>query len=81
MALPWFNPPVYVKGDRPGMRYGISHVQGAAEELLKWTKRGPRWRRAIEACMAAIEGKVPPKEVRQLFEDAAKEEKVFLPPV
>ncbi|TPJ34436.1 DUF982 domain-containing protein [Mesorhizobium sp. B2-8-3] len=80
MGLLWFNPPVYVKGERPGLRYGVSHVQGAAEQLLLWNRRGPKWKRAVEGCMAAIEGEVSPKEVRQLFEAAAKEEKVLLPP-
>ena len=41
MALHWFNPPVYIRTDRPGLRYGISHVEGASEQLLKWTKHGP----------------------------------------
>jgi hypothetical protein len=43
MALHWSNPPVYVRIDRPAIRYGVSHVEGAAEQLIKWTKRGPKW--------------------------------------
>ncbi len=26
--------------ERPGLRYGVSHVQGAAEQLMKWTNKG-----------------------------------------
>lgn len=36
-----FSSPVYVSTDRPGSRYGVDHVQGAVEQLLKWAKRGP----------------------------------------
>ncbi|MER8461997.1 DUF982 domain-containing protein [Mesorhizobium sp. M1396] len=80
MALHWFNPPVYVRTDRPGIRFGVSHVEGAVEQLLKWTKRGPKWKQAVETCMAAMEGNVPTQEVRRAFEAAAKEESMFLPP-
>ncbi|RJT22999.1 DUF982 domain-containing protein [Mesorhizobium waimense] len=80
MALHWFNPPVYVRTDRPGIRFGVSHVEGASEQLLKWTKRGPKWKQAVETCMAAMEGNVPTQKVRKAFEAAAKEESMFLPP-
>lgn len=30
MALLWFNPPVYVRTDRPGLRFRVSHVEGVA---------------------------------------------------
>jgi hypothetical protein len=80
MALHWFNPPVYVRTNRPGIRFGVSHVEGAAEQLLKWTKRGPKWQQAVETCMAAMEGNVPTQEVRRAFEAAAKEESMLLPP-
>ncbi|RUZ81261.1 DUF982 domain-containing protein [Mesorhizobium sp. M7A.F.Ca.US.006.01.1.1] len=80
MPLHWFNPPVYVRTDRPGIRFGVSHVEGASEQLLKWTKRGPKWKQAVETCMAAMEGNVPTQEVRRAFEAAAKEESMLLPP-
>ncbi|SJM33279.1 DUF982 domain-containing protein [Mesorhizobium delmotii] len=48
--------------------------EGAAAELMKWTKRGPKWTKAVEACMACIEGEGTPEDVRKAFEIAAKEE-------
>ncbi|MER8605858.1 DUF982 domain-containing protein [Mesorhizobium sp. M1233] len=78
MSLHWFNPPVYVRTDRPGHRYGVSHVEGAAEELMKWTKRGPKWNLAVQSCIDAFEDKVTPMDVRKAFEAAAKEEKMLL---
>lgn len=30
--------------------------EGAAAELMKWTKRGPKWTKAVEACMAVHDG-------------------------
>ena len=78
MALHWFNPPVYVKTERIGIRFGVSHVQGAAEQLLKWNKRGPKWQQAVEACMAAMENELPSQEARKAFEAAAKESGMLL---
>ncbi|MER8638492.1 DUF982 domain-containing protein [Mesorhizobium sp. M1365] len=72
---------MYVKTDRPGVTYGCNNVEGAAEELLKWTKRGPKWKKAVETCMAAMEAEVPTQDARRAFEAAAKEEKMFLTPV
>jgi hypothetical protein len=80
MAHIWFNPPVYVRTDRPGLRFAVSHVQGASDELMKWANRGPKWHLAVRACMAALAGDMPSQEVRKAFEAAAKEEKMFLPP-
>ncbi|MCZ8548708.1 DUF982 domain-containing protein [Mesorhizobium qingshengii] len=81
MASHWFNPPVYVKTDRPGLRFGVSHVEGASEQLLKWTKKGPKWAYAVSVCRAALAEEVPPQQARKAFEAAAKEEEMFLPPV
>jgi hypothetical protein len=78
MALLWFNPPVYVRSDRPGMQYGINHVEGAAEQLMAWDTKGPKWTDAVQACVDAFEGKVSPNEVRQLFEEAAEEAGMLL---
>ncbi|MER8911772.1 hypothetical protein NKH99_29700 [Mesorhizobium sp. M0854] len=50
MATHWFSPPVYVKTDRPGVTYGCNNVEGAAEELMKWAKMGPKWRKAVQLC-------------------------------
>ncbi|MDF3217285.1 DUF982 domain-containing protein [Mesorhizobium sp. M7A.F.Ca.CA.001.09.2.1] len=79
MPLRCFNPPVYVKTDRPGFRLGISRIDTAAEELLKWSNRGPKWRLAAEACLTAMDGKMPTNDFRVLFEDAAEEEEMLLP--
>ncbi|MER8692916.1 DUF982 domain-containing protein [Mesorhizobium opportunistum] len=75
----WFAPPVYVRTDRPGFRLGVTRVHTSAEELLKWPNRGPRWRLAAEACLSAMDGKMPTNEFRLLFEDAAQEEEMLLP--
>lgn len=58
MATHWFSPPVYVKTDRPGMTYGCNSVEGAAEELLKWTNMGPKWRKAVQVCVDTMEDRV-----------------------
>lgn len=60
MTLHWFHPPVHVETDRPRLTYGCNNVERAAVELMKWTKRGPKWKEAVEACMALIEGERTP---------------------
>ncbi|MES0022133.1 MULTISPECIES: DUF982 domain-containing protein [unclassified Mesorhizobium] len=72
-------PPKKKKTDRIGMRHGVNHVQGAAEPLLTWTKRGPKWQQAVEAYVAAMADEVSPKDVRKAFEEAPMEEGMFLP--
>ncbi|MER9950339.1 DUF982 domain-containing protein [Mesorhizobium sp. M0047] len=79
MALNWFYPPVPVSGERAGVCYQINNVERAAEELLKWTKRGRKWNRAVHVCMACMADEAAPQEVRRLFRLAAKEEGVLLP--
>ncbi|MER8408129.1 DUF982 domain-containing protein [Mesorhizobium sp. M1307] len=73
MAILWFAPPVYVRTEHDGFRSGVHHVQAAAEELVLWTKRGPKWQKAERACMDAMSGKVSPQQAREAFEEAAKE--------
>lgn len=76
----WFSSPVYVKTDRPGFRYGVNHVQEAAEQLHKWAKRGPRWSKAMTLCLSALEGDpIDPQIIRNAFEAAAKESKMLFP--
>lgn len=48
---------------------------------MTWTKCGPKWRHAVEACLEGLRGRVSPDEVRSAFEEAAKEEGKFLSPV
>ncbi|MCA0049064.1 DUF982 domain-containing protein [Mesorhizobium sp. B283B1A] len=81
MPLRWFNSPVYVRTDLRGFRLGVSRVDTAAEELLNWPNRGPNGVWAAEACLSAIDGKMPTDEFRMLFEDAAQEEEMLLPDI
>ncbi|MER8830040.1 DUF982 domain-containing protein [Mesorhizobium sp. M0938] len=74
MALHWFHPPVNIETDRPGLTYGCNNVEGAVAELMKWTKRGPKWKKAAEACTAVLEGEGTADDVRRAFEAAAGEE-------
>ncbi|SJM34012.1 DUF982 domain-containing protein [Mesorhizobium delmotii] len=56
MAIHWFHPPVFIETDQPGLTYVCTNVEGAAAELMKWTKRGPKWKEAVEVCMGLLEG-------------------------
>jgi hypothetical protein len=79
MARHWFAPPVDVKvPGRVGLRLHVNSVEVAAEELLKWPKRGPRWRKGVETCMAAMKGKATPEQTRKAFEATAKEAGMLL---
>ncbi|ESY99053.1 hypothetical protein X737_39515 [Mesorhizobium sp. L48C026A00] len=53
MRLLWFSPSVYVKA-KP--------VEGAAEELVAWDTKGSKWTKAVQSCVGAFEGRVPPGE-------------------
>lgn len=77
----WFSPAVPVRTKRPGVRYNVTSVEGASEQLLEWTKRGPRWNKAVRVCIAAIAGEMAPEEARDAFRAAAKEEGMLLPPI
>ncbi|TGT64047.1 MULTISPECIES: DUF982 domain-containing protein [unclassified Mesorhizobium] len=69
----WFSPKVSVRTKKVGVRQVVSSVEVAAEHLLQWEKRGPKWRKAVEMCLAAIEGKVEPDDVGKAFKAAAEE--------
>ncbi|TIL63258.1 DUF982 domain-containing protein [Mesorhizobium sp.] len=69
-----------MKANRPGIRHGVSHVEGAAEEFMAWDTKGPLWTKAVQSCVDAFEGRVSPQEVREAFEAAAKEASVYLSP-
>ncbi|WP_192183234.1 DUF982 domain-containing protein [Mesorhizobium amorphae] len=74
-----FSSPIYVKTDRGGLRHAVDHVQGAAKELPKWTRRGPRWHKAMTLCQSALEGDpIDPQIIRKAFEAAAKEAKMLV---
>ncbi|MER9937123.1 DUF982 domain-containing protein [Mesorhizobium sp. M0088] len=55
----------------------VSNVEAAAEHLLQWTNRGPKWRLAVRACTAALADKATPQEARRCFRLAAIEEGRF----
>ncbi|RWQ28343.1 MAG: DUF982 domain-containing protein [Mesorhizobium sp.] len=55
MAPIWFSPPVFVKTELVGVSYACNNVRGASEQLLKWNRRGPKWRAAVRACIDAFE--------------------------
>ena len=70
----WFSPAVAVRSEsNAGLTINVSNVSRAAETLLTWTKRGPKWRKAVQTCMDAMEGNKTPDEARKSFEAAAKE--------
>ncbi|ESY73713.1 hypothetical protein X743_08725 [Mesorhizobium sp. LNHC252B00] len=74
MPLGYFHSPVPIRTIGPGdIRCDINHIQAAREQLLQWPNRGPKWYLAADACLAAIDGKVPPDEVRKVFVEAAME--------
>jgi hypothetical protein len=59
----------------------VTSAEAASEELLAWTKRGPKWKWAVRVCMAVIADQMKPEEARKAFLAAAEEEgKMFLPP-
>ncbi|MBZ9994032.1 DUF982 domain-containing protein [Mesorhizobium sp. BH1-1-4] len=43
--------------------------------MAQW---GPKWRVAAEACLTAMDGKMPTDDFRLLFEAAADEEEMLL---
>jgi hypothetical protein len=49
-----------------------------AEQLLKWTKRGPKWKQAVETCMAAMADELTPDDARMAFVAAAQEEGMLM---
>ncbi|MER8767079.1 DUF982 domain-containing protein [Mesorhizobium sp. M0968] len=69
-----------MKTKRPGIRNGASHVKGAAEQLMEWETKGPRWTQAVQSWVNAFEGRVSPHEVPEAFEAAAREANVYLSP-
>ncbi|MER9669956.1 DUF982 domain-containing protein [Mesorhizobium sp. M0203] len=80
MATHWFVPPVFVKTET-GVRHGCNNAKEALEQLKMWTRRGPRWHKAVTLCLSALEGdSIDPHIIRKAFEAAAKEAKMYLSP-
>ncbi|ARP66543.1 hypothetical protein A9K65_026740 [Mesorhizobium sp. WSM1497] len=73
MAEHWFSPKVPVR-TLEGHRYNVGSVEACAEVLMTWTKRGPRWTKAVGACVKALNDEAPPESVRGPFRAAAEEE-------
>jgi hypothetical protein len=69
----WFDPPVSVRTQDIGRVYEVNNVRTASEQILQWTKRGPKWRNGVEVCLAALEGKRSSDDGRKAFEAAARE--------
>jgi hypothetical protein len=70
----WFNPAVPVRDvDKPGLTINVSNIRRAAETLLTWPDKGPKWRKAVQTCIDAGKGSATAADVRQAFEAAAKE--------
>ncbi|MCF6114140.1 DUF982 domain-containing protein [Mesorhizobium muleiense] len=63
--------------DRVGLTRNVNNAEAAGEELMKWTKRGPKWNQAVRVCIAVIGDDLPPQEARKAFLAAAKEEGVL----
>ncbi|TPI67606.1 DUF982 domain-containing protein [Mesorhizobium sp. B3-1-3] len=78
MSLHWFSPPVPIKV-RVGLTLNVSNVEAAGAELLRFTKKGKHWRRAVECVVAFGEGQASVADVRRTFRLAAKEEGVLMP--
>ena len=78
MSLHWFNLSVPVRGDSPGLTINVNNVETAAQELLKWTGHGPKWREAARVCGAGLADEMPPEECRKAFLEAAKEERMLM---
>ncbi|WP_352775797.1 DUF982 domain-containing protein [Mesorhizobium sp. M0571] len=74
MATHWFSPPVPVRTERAGMTRNVNNVEAAGQELMKWTKRGPKWNQAVRVCIACIADQMEPEEARKAFLAAAEEE-------
>jgi hypothetical protein len=74
MPIYWFSPAVKVETGIGGRGYAVTNVQRAADFLLSWKHLGgPRWKIAARACTRCLKGEIPADEVRDPFEEAARE--------
>lgn len=75
MPLHWFSPPVVIQADRPGVSFAVTNVERAGEALLAWKALGPgpKWKEAVQACMASLNGSGTADDAREAFEKAAQE--------
>lgn len=78
-----FDQPVRIAVGRSGsMALQVERVERAASCLSdKWpARRGRRHAAALEACRAAMQGRLRPSAARRAFEEAAREAEILLPP-
>ncbi|WP_353011738.1 DUF982 domain-containing protein [Mesorhizobium sp. M0977] len=80
MATHWFSPPVPVRTESAGMTRNVNNVEAAGQELMKWTKRGPKWNQAVRVWIACIADEMEPEEARKAFLAAAEEAKMLAAP-
>jgi hypothetical protein len=43
-----FHPLVHIETDRPELTYGCNNAEGVGAELMKWSKRRPKWKKAVK---------------------------------
>ncbi|MGX5845013.1 DUF982 domain-containing protein [Mesorhizobium sp. ArgA1] len=69
-----FSPSIAIRTSIPGVRHECSSVEDAADQLLQWTRHGPKWNKAVCVCLAAMAGELTPEDARIAFKAAAREE-------
>ena len=78
-----FDQPVRIAVGRSGsMSMQVDRVERAELCLSgQWpARRGRQHAAALEACRAAIQGRIRPSVARRAFEEAAREADILLPP-
>lgn len=69
-----WSPPVYVTTAQAGLVAGIGDVLAALQAMETWPKRsGRKYRQAVKACSAVMEGLGETAEARRAFEAAASD--------
>jgi hypothetical protein len=73
--------PVTIETDQPGRHLIVTNIQQVAMRLTaKWPapRKGAAYRKAVQACMAHLDGKRNVGAVRSAFIEAAKEADIFV---
>lgn len=69
----WY-PPVYIKTAQHGLTAGVGDVLTALQAMETWEKQsGRKYRGAVRACSAVMEGMGAAASARRAFEAAASE--------
>jgi hypothetical protein len=63
-----------VEIDFGGVR-SVASARSAAQALLdvRWPRRGPRYRDAVDTCLKLLDGHRPPLDAHRAFVEAARE--------